>query len=279
MAQLDIFEFLLRHGFRQEILGCHPVWLGPRTVSSLMNNFPFNPSLRDLRVRCRSRLYPERYWLRHSTDLLCIGVSGLNCFPGSGSAGLGLFADCSANLDIPMQDINPHAEVFAEGDIICCVSRPCLSRLDYNDHCGYWLNAYMCWSGNGTKAYVGSSMRDYISYANDDLHARWNSRVEFTADPRDGKMKWLLVATRSIYTGNEITWSYGWEYWSHHSVGEMQLFAWRLYARLGDDDALKVDTYDMFDWVVKRNPMFDFQAYVDLDIYQASSVAPSTWRP
>ena len=98
-------------------------------------------------------------------------------------------------------------------------------------------------------------------------------------DPRDGKMKWLLIATRSIYKGNEITWSYGWEYRSHRSVGEMQLFAWRLYAHLGDDDALKVDTYTMFDWVVKRNSMFDFQGYVDLNIYQASSVAPSTWRP
>ena len=66
-------------------------------------------------MRCRSRLYPERYWLRYTTDLLCIGVSGLNSFPGSGSAGLGLFADCSANLDVLMKDINPRAEVFAEG--------------------------------------------------------------------------------------------------------------------------------------------------------------------
>ena len=164
-------------------------------------------------------------------------------------------------------------------DIICCVSRPCLSRLDYNDHCGYWLNAYMCWSGNGTKAYVGSSMRDYISYANDDLHARWNSRVELAVDPRDGKMKWLLIATRSIYTGDEITWSYGWEYWSHHSVGELQLFAWRRYV-LGDDtDAISVDPFVMFDWVVLRNPHFDFNQYVALSEYDASSVAPSTWYP
>ena len=26
-------------------------------------------------------------------------------------------------------------------------------------------------------------MRDYISYANDDLHARWNSKVEWAVDP------------------------------------------------------------------------------------------------
>ena len=101
MAQLDIFEFLLRHGFRQEILGCHPVWLGSKTASCLMNNFPFNPSLRDLPVHCRSRLYSERYWLRYTAELLCVGVSTLNSFPGSGSAGLGLFADCSANHDVP----------------------------------------------------------------------------------------------------------------------------------------------------------------------------------
>ena len=42
-------------------------------------------------------------------------------------------------------------------------------------------------------------MRDYINYANDDLHARWNSKVEYAVDPRDGKLKWLLIALRSIY--------------------------------------------------------------------------------
>ena len=40
-------------------------------------------------------------------------------------------------------------------------------------------------------------MRDYISYANDDLDARWNSKVEWAVDPRDGKFKWLLIALRS----------------------------------------------------------------------------------
>ena len=79
-------------------------------------------------------------------------------------------------------------------------------------------------------------MRDYISQANDDLHARWNSKVEWAVDPRDGKFKWLLIALRSIHTGDEITWSCGWEYWSHHSLGEVQLFAWRRYVREGDTD-------------------------------------------
>ena len=131
----------LRHGFKREILGCHPIWLGPKTVSCLMNNFPFNPSLRDLPVHCLSQLYPERYWLKNTADLLCIGVSTLNSFSESGSAGLDLFADCSANHRVSMKDLNPNAVVFVKGDTICCARRPCLSRLDYNDNCGYWLNA------------------------------------------------------------------------------------------------------------------------------------------
>ena len=68
-------------------------------------------------------------------------------------------------------------------------------------------------------------------------------------------------------------------YWSHHSVGEVQLFVWRRYVREGHADALNVDPYDMFDWVVKRNPHFDFGQYVHLNDFEASSVAPSTWRP
>ena len=127
--------------------------------------------------------------------------------------------------------------------------------------------------------YVGSSMRDYINYANDDLHAHWNSEVEYAVYPRDGKFKRLLISLRSIHTGDKITWSYGWEYWSHHSVGEVQLFAWRRYVREGDTDAINVDPYDMFNWVVKRNPHFDFAQYVHLSDFDASLVAPSTWRP
>ena len=123
-------------------------------------------------MHCCSRLYPERYWLKNTADLMCIGVSTLNFFLGSGSAGLGLFADCSANHRVFMKDLNPNAVVFVKGDTICCARRPCLSRLDYNDNCGYWLNAYLFWSDNQTMAYVGISMRDYINYANDDLLPR-----------------------------------------------------------------------------------------------------------
>ena len=73
--------------------------------------------------------------MKYTADSLCVGVSTLNSFPGSGSAGMGLFADCSANLDVPIKDLNPNAMVFVKDDIICCASRPCLSRLDYNGHC------------------------------------------------------------------------------------------------------------------------------------------------
>jgi hypothetical protein len=82
-------------------------------------------------------LYPERFWLRCLTDLVSIGLSELVFFPGSSSAGLGLFADCSANLETPFEDLNPHAIVFEEGDIICYVHGPRISRLDYNDRYGY----------------------------------------------------------------------------------------------------------------------------------------------
>ena len=66
---------------------------------------------------------------------------------------------------------------------------------------------------------------------------------------------------------------------TYHSVGELQLFAWRRYVLEGDTDAISVDPFVMFDWVVLRNPHFDFNQYVALSEYDASSVAPSTWRP
>ena len=103
-----IYRFLLVHGYRQELLGETPIWFGHSSAYMLCHNFPFNPEMRDLPVRCRSRLYPEHNWLRHSTDLLCIGISEPVSFPGAESAGLGLFADCSANLEVPFEDLNPN---------------------------------------------------------------------------------------------------------------------------------------------------------------------------
>ena len=122
-------------------------------------------------------------------------------------------------------------------------------------------------------------MRDYISYANDDLDGLWNSKLEWAVDPRDGKFKWLLIALRSIHTGDEITWSYRWEYWSHHSVGEVQLFAWRRNVKLGNTGADNVNPYHLFDWVVDRNLNFIFNQEIAFEDYDASSVVPSTSQP
>jgi hypothetical protein len=118
MAELDIYRFLLVHGYRQEVIGATPIWFGHISPRMLCSNYSFNPNVRDLPFACRSRLYSERYWLKHSTDLVSIDLSELVSFPGAGSAGLGLFADCSANLEVLFEELNPNAIVFEEGDII-----------------------------------------------------------------------------------------------------------------------------------------------------------------
>ena len=102
---------------------------------------------------------------------------------------------------MPFEVLNPNAVVFEEGDVICYAHRPCFSRLVYNDSYGYWTNRYLIWSPNETIAYVGSAMRDCISFANDDLSGRWNSVLCWEIDPSDGKRKWCLRASRRIYCG------------------------------------------------------------------------------
>ena len=57
------------------------------------------------------------------------------------------------------------------------------------------------------------------------------------------------------------------------------MFAWRRYVNMRDTDAENVNPYDMFDWVVERNPNFDFNQYLNFSDYVASLVAPSTWQP
>ena len=57
MAETDIYRFLLVHGYQQELLGETPIWLGHNSMYMLIHNFPFNPAMRDLPVRCRSQLY------------------------------------------------------------------------------------------------------------------------------------------------------------------------------------------------------------------------------
>jgi hypothetical protein len=50
----------------------------------------------------------------------------------------------------------------------------------------------------------------------------------------------------------------GWEYWSHHSVGDLQLFAYRRYVFQGDDDARSVIPHSTFQSLIYLNPHFDF---------------------
>jgi len=278
MAGLDIYRFLLVHGYRQEVIGATPIWFGHISPRMLLSNYPFNPNVRNLPFACRSRLYPERYWLKHSSDMVSIGLSELVSYPGAGSAGLGLFADCSAN-EVPFEELNPNAVVFEDGAIICKASRPRVSRLDYNDNYGYWTNKYIIWSNNETIAYNGSSMRDSINYANDDLFGRWNARISWEVDATDGRHKWFLRATRKIYSGEEITWSYGWDYWLHHSRHELQLFAWRCYVLQQDLEAMAVDEKELFCWLINDNPQYSFVGYLDISDDDASRIIPSTYRP
>ena len=98
-------------------------------------------------------------------------------------------------------------------------------------------------------------MRDYISYTCDDQSGRWKSVLCYEPDPSDGKRKWCLRATRDIYSGEEITWSYGWDYWLHHSRGELQLFAWKCYANDQDVQAMSEDEYTLFSVMSPILPM------------------------
>ena len=49
--------------------------------------------------------------------------------------------------------------------------------------------------------------------------------------------------------------------------------------KLRDTDVDNVNPYHLFDWVVDRNPNFDFNQYIALEDYDASSVVPSSWQP
>ena len=95
----------------------------------------------------------------------------------------------------------------------------------------------------------------------------------------DGRRKWFLRATRKIYSGEEITWSYGWDYWLHHSRHELQLFAWRCYVLQQDLEAMAVDEKELFYWLINDNPQYSFVGYLDISDDDASRIIPSTYRP
>jgi hypothetical protein len=122
-------------------------------------------------------------------------------------------------------------------------------------------------------------MRDSIRFANDDLSGRWNAKLCWEVDATDGKRKWFLRATRKIYSGEEITWSYGWDYWLHHSRYELQLFSWRCYVHAQNLEAMAVTENDLFYWVVNDNPQYSFLGYLGISDDDASRIIPSTYRP
>ena len=122
-------------------------------------------------------------------------------------------------------------------------------------------------------------MRDSISFANDDLSGRWNAVLSWEVDATDGRRKWFLRATRKIYSGEEITWFYGWDYWLHHSRGELQLFVWRCYVNNQDVQAMDQDECDLFSWVLESYSQYSFTGYLDISDDDASRIVPSTYRP
>ena len=228
-VHISVLEHMLSFGYRQDTVGHWPIWFGPLSAMSL-KRYPFNPTHRSLPVRCRSRLYHDRYYLRDCHELLSVGLSQEEVFPGADSAGLGLFADISADETIPLNRMRVNQLVFTVGTIICRVRNPHVRSSHYNSHRGYHSNRYMCWSLNHNIVYDGSSLRSPISYANDSLATgHWNARLYFGVDPLDGRHKWMLVAIEDIYTSQEITYQYGWKYWAHLSSEDLQLFAWRRY--------------------------------------------------
>jgi hypothetical protein len=51
MAELDIYRFLLVHGYRQEVIGATPIWFGHITPRMLLSNYPFNPNVKKFTLR------------------------------------------------------------------------------------------------------------------------------------------------------------------------------------------------------------------------------------
>ena len=278
-VHISVLEHMLSFGYRQDTVGHWPIWFGPLSAMSL-KRYPFNPTHRSLPVRCRSRLYHDRYYLRDCHELLSVGLSQEEVFPGADSAGLGLFADISADETIPLDRIRVHQLVFTVGTIICRVRNPHVRSSHYNSHRGYHSNRYMCWSLNHNIVYDGSSLRSPISYANDSLATgHWNARLYFGVDPLDGRHKWMLVAIEDIYTSQEITYQYDWKYWAHLSSEDLQLFAWRRYYSLDDPDARAVNVGLRFAWVNQYNAAFDFQRYAECSNYEATRIPPRFWHP
>jgi hypothetical protein len=90
---------------------------------------------------------------------------------------------------------------------------------------------------------------------------------------------WFLIATTYIYTGDEITYAYGWKYWRNHTWSKLSLFAWRRCHQDGEDDAIHLHVDLAFFWVHEVRENFPFQEYALSQGAGVLECIPTQWRP
>ena len=124
-------------------------------------------------------------------------------------------------------------------------------------------------------------MRNSLSFANDSLaFGHRNAAWMYGPDP-EGILQgniWFLIATTYIYTGDEVTYAYGWKYWRNHTWSKLSLFAWRRCCQDGEEEALRLHVDLAFTWVHEVRENFPFQAYA---VSQGAAVIesiPTQWR-
>ena len=277
----DVTRFLYTWHWRQRTLGMQSVWNGPSYAVDYAGA-PINLIHRGIKAKRRSRLYPDRFYLDDCPYKVCIGLSQERTFPRGPSPGLGLFADCSKDEALPFNSLNPRCLVFSPNQIICKVQAPRFKADRYYFYRGYWHNRYIVWSPDNTYFHDGSRMRNALSFANDSLaFGHRNAALMYGPDPEGilpGNI-WFLIATTYIYTGDEITYAYGWKYWRNHTWSELSLCAWRRCCQDGEEEALRLHVDLAFAWVHEVRENFPFQAYA---VSQGAAVIesiPTQWRP
>jgi hypothetical protein len=277
----DVTRFLYEWNWRQRTLGMQPVWFGP-SFDVEYSLTPIDLTRRGIRARRRSRLYRDRFYLDDCPYKVCIGISQERTYPRAPSPGLGLFADCSKDEAIPFADLNPRCLVFTPNQVICKVQTPRFLANRYNYYRGYWHNRYIVWSPDNTCFHDGSRLRNALSFANDSLaFGHRNAVLMYGPDP-EGVLTgniWFLLATTYIYTGDEITYAYGWKYWRCHTWSELSLFAWRRCCQDGELGALHTDVNFTFAWVHELRENFPFQQYALSQGPDVLMSIPTQWRP
>ena len=277
----EVTRFLYEWGWRQRSLGMHSVWNGP-TIPMDYALLPYDLHRRGIKANRRSRLYHDRFYLDDCPFKVCVGISQERTFPRGPSPGLGLFADCSKDESVPFSDLNPRCVVFTPGQVICKVRTPRLNANWYNYYRGYWANRYIVWSPDDTYFHDGSRLNHALSFANDSLaFGHRNAALMYGPDP-DGIFPgniWFLLATTYLYTGDEITYAYGWKYWKNHTWSELSLFAWRRCCQDGEEDALRTNVDFAFAWVHHLREDFPFADYALSQGITVLESIPTQWRP